>query len=94
MTGREPLSERQIEILKLLAAGETGREIAASLFLSYDTVKTHLYQAYRILGARNATQAVAICYEANLLRPKTAGCCRRYLASWLGQAAERVGGSP
>lgn len=90
----EVLSDRQLEILKRLAAGETGRGVAASLFLSYDTVKTHLYQAYRILGARNATHAVAICYETNLLRPQTVGCCRRYLASWLGQAAERVGGSP
>lgn len=88
------LSARQIEILKLLAAGKTGKQVASALFLSLDTVKTHLYHAYRILGVRNATQAVAVCYERDLLRPKTADCCRRHLVSWLEQAAERVGGSP
>lgn len=55
----EPLSERELEVLALVAAGESNREIAARLFVSTSTVKTHVHNLYRKLDARSRTQAVA-----------------------------------
>ncbi|MFN2148403.1 MAG: LuxR C-terminal-related transcriptional regulator, partial [Anaerolineales bacterium] len=55
----EPLSEREIEVLQLLAQGMTNREIAADLFLSLNTVKVHTRNIYGKLGVKNRTQAVA-----------------------------------
>ncbi len=52
------LSERESEILGLIAGGATNREIAASLFLSPHTVKEHTSTIYRKLGARNRAEAV------------------------------------
>jgi LuxR family maltose regulon positive regulatory protein len=64
----EPLSERELEVLALIAAGESNREIAARLFISISTVKTHLNNLYRKLGAANRTQAVTRARDLNLLR--------------------------
>jgi LuxR family maltose regulon positive regulatory protein len=55
----EPLSERELEVLQLLAEGLTNPEIAARLFLSLNTVKVHTRNIYGKLGAHNRTQAVA-----------------------------------
>jgi len=52
------LSEREREVLGLIAAGSTNREIAEQLFLSPHTVKEHTSAVYRKLGARNRTDAV------------------------------------
>ena len=52
------LSEREREVLDLIADGRTNREIAATLFLSPHTVKEHTSALYRKLGARNRTEAV------------------------------------
>jgi LuxR family maltose regulon positive regulatory protein len=64
----EPLSERELEVLALIAAGGSNREIAARLFISISTVKTHLNNLYRKLGAANRTQAVTRARDLNLLR--------------------------
>jgi LuxR family transcriptional regulator, maltose regulon positive regulatory protein len=64
----EPLSERELEVLALIAAGESNREIAARLFISISTVKTHLNNLYRKHGAANRTQAVTRARDLNLLR--------------------------
>jgi DNA-binding NarL/FixJ family response regulator len=53
-----PLSEREREVLSLLAKGATNREIADSLYLSPHTVKEHASALYRKLGARNRAEAV------------------------------------
>jgi DNA-binding NarL/FixJ family response regulator len=53
-----PLSQREREVLDLLATGATNREIASSLYLSPHTVKEHTSALYRKLGARNRTEAV------------------------------------
>jgi LuxR family maltose regulon positive regulatory protein len=55
----EPLSERELEVLQLIAGGLTNREIASRLFLSLNTVKAHTRNIYGKLGVRSRTQAVA-----------------------------------
>jgi LuxR family maltose regulon positive regulatory protein len=55
----EPLSERELEVLKLVARGLTNREIASRLFLSLNTVKAHTRNIYGKLGVHSRTQAVA-----------------------------------
>jgi LuxR family transcriptional regulator, maltose regulon positive regulatory protein len=63
----ERLSGREHEVLQLLAAGKSNRRIAADLFVSVGTVKTHLNNLYRKLGARSRTQAVARARDLNLI---------------------------
>jgi LuxR family maltose regulon positive regulatory protein len=55
----EPLSEREIEILQLIAEGLSNREIATRLYLSLNTVKAHTRNIYGKLGVHSRTQAVA-----------------------------------
>jgi DNA-binding NarL/FixJ family response regulator len=57
---RKPLSEREREVLRLLAEGGSYAEIGESLFLSPDTVRAHAQRAMTKLGARTRTQAVAV----------------------------------
>ncbi|MGC7097681.1 response regulator [Amycolatopsis lurida] len=52
-----PLSDRELEVLRLLADGHSNREIAASLFLAEGTVKNHVTNVLAKLGARDRTQA-------------------------------------
>jgi LuxR family maltose regulon positive regulatory protein len=49
----EPLSEREIEVLKLLVNGKKGPEIAENLFISYSTVRTHIKNLHRKLDVHN-----------------------------------------
>ena len=64
----DPLSERELEVLTLLASGRTNSEVARELFVSVGTVKSHTGNIYRKLGARNRAEAVARAREFNLLR--------------------------
>jgi two-component system response regulator DesR len=57
---RKPLSEREREVLRLLAEGGSYVEIGSTLFLSPDTVRAHAQRAMTKLGARTRTQAVAV----------------------------------
>jgi LuxR family maltose regulon positive regulatory protein len=63
----EPLTEREREVLHLLAAGLTNREIAEQLVVSPETVKKHSANIYGKLGARNRTEAVARARQSGLL---------------------------
>jgi DNA-binding NarL/FixJ family response regulator len=63
----DELSPRELEVLRAVAAGSTNREIAAALFISEATVKTHLIHLYNKLGARDRASAVAIAYQRHLL---------------------------
>ncbi|MEU4805846.1 response regulator transcription factor [Actinosynnema sp. NPDC023587] len=63
----EPLSEREIEVLGLIARGCANREAAARLFISEATVKTHLVHVYAKLGVKDRASAVAAAYERGLL---------------------------
>lgn len=58
-----PLSDRELEVLRLLADGRSNREIAATLFLAEGTVKNHVTNVLGKLGARDRTQA-ALRYRA------------------------------
>jgi LuxR family maltose regulon positive regulatory protein len=63
----EPLSERELEVLHLIAEGLTNRKIASQLFLSLNTVKGHTRNIYGKLGVHSRTQAVARSQALGLL---------------------------
>jgi LuxR family maltose regulon positive regulatory protein len=63
----EPLTERELEVLRLLAAGRSNAGMAADLFLGLSTVKTHLIHLYSKLGVHSRTQAVARARALGLL---------------------------
>jgi len=63
----EPLSERELDVLALISAGRSNVEIARSLFVSMSTVKTHINNLYRKLGAGSRTQAIARARELDLI---------------------------
>jgi LuxR family maltose regulon positive regulatory protein len=63
----EPLSERELEILRLVAKGLSNREIAQRLVLSLSTIKWHTSNIYGKLGVKNRTQAVARSREMGLV---------------------------
>ena len=65
--GAESLTEREIEVLQLLAFGYTNRDIAKRLYISPDTVKTHLEHIYQKLGASDRTAAVAEAFRRRLI---------------------------
>ncbi len=62
----EPLSPRELEVLKLIEAGCSNQEIAARLFISIATVKRHISTIYAKMGVQNRTQAVSIGRELSL----------------------------
>ncbi len=63
------LSEREREVLQLIAEGATNGEIAERLFLSESTVKTHVGRVLRGLGLRDRVQAVILGYELGIVSP-------------------------
>jgi LuxR family maltose regulon positive regulatory protein len=62
----EPLTTREVEVLKLIQAGCSNQDIAGQLYISIPTVKRHISNIYSKLGVKSRTQAVAIGKELNL----------------------------
>ena len=62
-----PLSDRELDVIRLLADGRSNREIAATLFLAEGTVKNHVTNVLAKLGARDRTQAALRARELGLL---------------------------
>src|SRR4051794_7755003 len=65
-----PLSQRELEVLQLVAGGSTNREAAARLFITEATVKTHLLNTYAKLGVGDRAAAVAEAFNRGLLTPR------------------------
>jgi LuxR family maltose regulon positive regulatory protein len=63
----EPLSERELEVLGLMAEGHSNPEIAAELIIALGTVKAHTSSIYRKLGVPSRTEAVVKAGELDLL---------------------------
>lgn len=64
------LSDREAEVLRLVAAGLSNGEIAEKLFVGHETVKTHVGNVLTKLGVRDRTQAVIAAYESGFISPR------------------------
>ena len=66
------LTERECEVLRQLARGQSNQEIAGGLFVSVETVKSHVASILMKLGVRDRTQAVIVAYESGFVAPGSA----------------------
>ncbi|WMY77203.1 response regulator transcription factor [Citricoccus sp. I39-566] len=62
-----PLTDRELDVMRLVATGRSNAELAAELFLSEQTIKTHVSRILAKLGLRDRTQIVVTAYESGLV---------------------------
>jgi DNA-binding NarL/FixJ family response regulator len=67
----EPLSEREVDVLRLMAQGANNVEIAATLFVSERTVKSHVSSIFTKLDARDRAAAIVLAFDAGLVVPSS-----------------------
>lgn len=67
--GLGALTDRELDVLRLVARGRSNQQIADALFLGESTVKTHLTHLFAKAGIRDRAQAVVLAYESGLIQP-------------------------
>jgi DNA-binding NarL/FixJ family response regulator len=68
--GLSDLTERELEVFRLVARGLSNQEIAAELYLGQNTVKTHVARVLMKLDIRDRVQAVVLAYESGIITPR------------------------
>jgi DNA-binding NarL/FixJ family response regulator len=68
-TALNSLTDRELDVLRLVARGRSNQQIADTLFLGESTVKTHLTHLFAKLDLRDRAQAVVLAYETGLIQP-------------------------
>ena len=66
----DTLTDRELDVLRLMARGASNREIADQLYLAETTVKTHIGTLFTKLGARDRAAAIVFAYNTGLVRPR------------------------
>jgi len=69
-SGDDELTPREVDVLRLIAAGQSNREIARTLFVSEATVKTHVNRIFAKTGSRDRSQALRYAYTHGYAEPE------------------------